>query len=120
MAGRRARKSEIGLNTLLPDDSVLEEQGGIHNIRVYKELLRDDQVGSTFQQRRRRVVQTETMVDPGAEDALVGASREPYFANEELPNLCWDDITDKQLFGVFYGWTVAEIIWKPNIDGRRV
>lgn len=117
----RAPRSKVGswLNTLLPDDSVLIEQGGIQNISVYKELLRDDQVGSTFQQRRRRVVQTETMVDPGADDPLSKKAAE-VFLNEELPGLCWDDITDKQLFGVFYGWTVGEIIWKVNIPGRRV
>jgi phage gp29-like protein len=117
--GYRRRQRNNFFDALTPDDSVLSEQGGIQNIAVYKELLRDDQVGSTFQQRRLRVVQTETMVDPGADDALSKQAAD-VFRDEELPNLVWDDITDKMLYSRFYGWAIGEILWQPNIEGRRV
>lgn len=104
-------------DVLTPTDSVLASRGSISNLAIYKELLRDDQVRSVLQQRRLRVCKAEIEIEPGAEDPLSEAAAEA-FKTEELPNLAWDDITDKMLFSVFYGWGVAEVMWRP--DGSRV
>jgi hypothetical protein len=40
------------LDLLATTDSVLQARGGIENLDVYRELLRDDQVRSCLQQRR--------------------------------------------------------------------
>jgi phage gp29-like protein len=97
-------------------DSVLQSKGGIENLKVYRELLRDDQVASVWAQRRLALTSCETIVEPGGEDALsVQAAAE---LEAELKGLAWDDITDKMLFAAFYGWGVAEILWRPN--GQRV
>lgn len=97
---------------LQPEDSILRTKGGIENLRIYKELLRDDQVASTWQQRRLSLTSCDTEVEPGAEDELSKAAAEELKAQLDAMN--WDDITDKSLFGVFYGWNVAEVIWRPG------
>lgn len=101
---------------LTPEDSILRTKGGIENLRIYRELLRDDQVAATWQQRRLSLTSCDTVVEPGAEDATSKAAAEAL--QEELDNLNWDDVTDKMLFSVFYGWGVAEILWRP--EGSRV
>lgn len=104
------------VDILTPTDTVLRQQGGAGNLKIYKELLRDDQVRSTLQQRRMAVTSTEWMVDAGAEDALSVAAADAL--RENMKALNWDDITDKMLYSVFYGWGVAEVMWRP--DGNLV
>ncbi len=105
-------------DALTTTDSVLNSKnGGIGNLSIYRELLRDDQVRSVFQQRRLKVTKAEIEIEPGADDPQSKAAAEA-FKVEELPNLAWDDITDKMLFATFYGWGVAEVMWRP--DGNRV
>lgn len=101
---------------LEPNDNILRSKGGIANIAVYKELLRDDQVRSTFQQRRLALISAPTVVDPGGEDAQSVAAADAL--REELDALAWDDVTSKMLYATFYGWSVAEILWRPS--GARV
>lgn len=100
---------------LEPTDSVLQSKGGIANLKVYTELLRDDQVASTWAQRRLALTSCETIVEPGADDALSKAAAKALQA--ELDSLNWDDITDKALYAAFFGWGVAEIMWRPAQPG---
>ena len=115
---------------LLPQDTVLMGRGG-GSYDLYREVLRDDQVASVFQQRRRAVVSREWEVVPGgdrrqdkaAADALrewlngvnVGMDEDEY---ARLPQPGWDAVTDRMLYGVFYGYSVAECLW--GRDGRHV
>lgn len=101
---------------LATSDTVLQQKGGIAHLNVYRELLRDDQVASVWQQRRLAVTRCETVVEPGAEDAASQAAAEKL--QQELDTLNWDDVTDKQLFSLFYGWGVAEIMWR--VDGSHI
>jgi phage gp29-like protein len=93
-------------------DTVLQSKGGIGNLSIYSELLRDDQVATTWGQRRLSLTSCDTVVEPGADDAASKAAAEALQA--ELDGMNWDDITDKALFAVFYGWGVAEVMWKPS------
>lgn len=103
-------------SVLATTDSVLQAKGGIENLKVYRELLRDDQVASVWDQRQLALTACETIVEPGGEDpASVLAAAE---LQAELAAMPWDDITTKMLFSKFYGWGVAEILWKP--EGNRV
>lgn len=102
------------LQLLQTSDEVLAAKGGIENLRIYRELLRDDQVASVWQKRRLSLTSCETVVEPGAEDAQSKAAAEAL--QQELDGLQWDAITDKMLFAAFYGWGVAEVLWKPNGD----
>lgn len=92
-----------------PLDDVLQLRGG-GDYLIYRELLRDDQIGSTFQQRRLAVISKEWGVDPGGERPVDQQAAE--FIRNQLHNLGWDRITDRMLFGVFYGYAVAECIWQ--------
>jgi phage gp29-like protein len=95
---------------LTPTDSVLKQKGG--SLAVYKEVLRDDQVKSVFEQRRRAVVSADWIVEPGADDAASKAAADAL--TENLDEIGWDRITDRQLYGIFYGYSVAEIMWEPR------
>lgn len=95
-------------------DSVLQQRG--RDMRLYDELLRDDQVKPCFQQRRLAVTQAEWDVEPASESSEDKAAAE--FIKEQLQNSRFDDITDKMLFGIFYGYSVAECLWA--YDGSRI
>lgn len=103
-------------SVLQTTDSVLGSKGGIENLKIYRELLRDDQVSTVWGQRRLSLTSCETVVEPGADDALSKQAAEAL--DVELKAMDWDGITEKQLYSVFYGWGVAEVIWQPN--GNRV
>ena len=96
-------------------DTVLNNKGGIGHLNVYRELLRDDQVASVWQQRRLALTRCKTVVEPGADDDASRAAAEQL--QRELDAMNWDDITDKQLYALFYGWGVAEVMWAPGDDG---
>ena len=99
---------------LAPQDSVLQGRGG--DYEVYEEILRDDQVAATFQQRRLAATSAEWGVSPGAEDPASVAAADLLRAT--LREIGWDSITDKMLYGIFYGYAVAECLWER--DGARV
>jgi len=96
------------------NDDVLRRKGG--NYGVYQDLLRDDQVRSTWQQRRLSVTQAEWKVEPGATDGPSKSAAK--FLEDTLKAIQWDSITDKMLYTVFYGHGVAEMMW--GSDGQRV
>lgn len=102
------------LELLAPQDSVLQGRGG--NYATYEEVLRDDQVASTFQQRRLAVTSAEWGVRSG------GTDRESQKAADHLrcflENIGWDAVTDKMLYGVFFGYAVAECLW--DRDGKEI
>lgn len=90
------------------DDRVLQQRGG--DLEIYRDLLRDDQVWSTFQQRRDAVIGKEWEVQPGGKAAIDQEAAD--FATEQLRAIAWDDVTEKALYGIFYGHTVAELMWQ--------
>jgi len=102
------------LPLLPPQDTVLAGVGGSYE--TYQEVLRDDQVGSTFAQRRLAVVSKEWEVLPGGTKRQ--DKRAADFLSETLARISWDSITDKMLHGLFYGYAVAESIWASTTDMR--
>jgi len=98
-----------------PTDSVLRLRGAT-DYRLYKEVLRDDQVSSTLQQRRLAVTSREWEVMPGGKSAADKAAAD--FLREQLNSIRFDAITGKMLFGIFYGFAVAECLWAR--DGRHI
>lgn len=112
---------DITLGLLSPErirpigDWLLRDRGG--DLRLYEEeILRDDQVAATFQQRRLAVTSMNWEVVAGAEDR---ASRKAAdFLRETLHYVGWDGVTDKMLYGVFYGYAVAECLWMR--DGAHI
>jgi phage gp29-like protein len=113
-----AKVADPYVTLLTTEDSVLQAKGGHGNLKIYTELLRDDQVATAWGQRRLALTSCETVVEPGADDAASKAAADALRA--ELEALDWDGITEKMLFAAFYGWGVAEILWAPGRDGRAV
>ncbi len=92
---------------LTPFDSVLRNRGG--DLSIYQQVRSDEEVKATFGQRQSAVVKCEWRVDAGG-DRL----KDRYAAKwlqQQLVKCRWDNVTEKMLFGVFYGYAVAEIIY---------
>lgn len=92
-------------------DGVMSSRGG--TLKVYAEVARDDQVKSTFQQRRLAVVSSPWEVDPGIENNRA-AKKAADALRELLKRINFDSITDKQLWSVFWGYGVGEVMWELN------
>lgn len=100
------------LKLMTNPDQILSKKGG-GNYAVYAETLRDDQVKSTFQQRRLAVVSSPWEVEPGIENNRA-AKKAADALRENLESINFDRITDQMLFGIFYGHAVGEIMWQLN------
>lgn len=96
-------------------DSILNTRGG-GDLAIYKELLRDDQVSSCYQQRQLAITSREIIIEPASDDAQDQEIAE--FIKAQVRALNFDDITKKMHYAIHYGYSVAEVIWKP--DGNRV
>lgn len=99
----------------MPDDTVLMQRGG-GDYTLYKEILRDDKVKPALDQRFRAVVARAWEVIPGGKRAIDKAAAD--FISQQLKAIPWDAITEKMLYGVYYGHAVAEVLWGQ--DGSRV
>jgi phage gp29-like protein len=98
-----------------PTDSVLQLRGG-GDYKIYKEVLRDDQVASCFGQRRLAIVAKEFQVE--ASGTSRADKKAADFLTEHLKALPFDRITEKMLYGVFYGYAASEIMWAR--DGANI
>ena len=92
---------------LVSQDTVLRNAGG--NLQVYEDVLRDDQVMSTFQQRRLAVTSVPWEVQPGG--TALKDKKAAEFITEVLNNIGFDNLTEKMLYGTFYGYSVGECLW---------
>lgn len=104
-----------GLDYLAPQDEVLRLRCR-GDWRVYEELLRDDRVFAAFTQRKDAVLAHELKVDPGGESPRDKEAAD--FIRETIECLRFDDVTDKMLNGLFFGFAVAECLW--SVSGSRV
>ena len=98
-----------------PTDSVLRLRGN-GDYEIYKEVLRDDQVASCFAQRRLAVVAKELQVDAGGTSRADKKAAD--FISEQIKTMAFDKATDKMLYGVYYGYAAAEIMW--GRDGANI
>lgn len=110
----------IGLS-YSPDGVIPPWQFGIlkslgSNLEIFETVLSDTQVQSTLTQRRLALISKEWNVRPGDETPASEAAAE--FMREQLEAIAWDDINDKMHYGIFHGFSVAELIYKR--DGRRI
>ena len=114
--GRDVTRGYVSAMTrLLPEDAILSERLG-GDINLYREVLRDAQVGSTLQQRRLALQRTEWQVIPGGETSLDQQAAQ--LVEETLERIRWDAVCGGMHFGVFYGYAVAECLWAR--EGARV
>lgn len=94
-------------------DELLNRAGGFEG---YRRLLTDDQVLSTYQQRRRAISSREWIVRPGGTSAIDQKAAD--WLEEQIRGLAWDDVMEKIHYGIFYGFGVAELMYAR--DGQTV
>lgn len=100
---------------LTPYDSVLRNRGG-YDLQIYEQVYSDDEVKATLAQRQLAVTQCEWQVEAGGDRRVDKQAAE--WLSQQLHAVGWDNITTKMLNGVFYGYAVAELIYK--VDGAQV
>jgi len=92
---------------LTPYDSVLRNRG--MDLRIYEQVFSDAEVKATFSQRQLAVTRCEWQVDAGGKRAIDKAAAD--FMRDQLNAIGWDNLTTKMHYGVFYGFSAAEIIY---------
>jgi len=97
------------------EDSILNTRGG-GDLAIYTEVLRDDQVKSTLEQRRRAVVSAEWAVFPASESALDKTAAE--FIKLQFQRFSFDRKSELMLYAMFYGYGVGEFIYGQ--EGNRL
>jgi len=102
---------------ILPPDKILRDKAA-YQYSVYAELLRDEQAASVFQQRRLAVTSCEWQVDPGDESPAAEEAAEAM--REQLNQIHWDQVTDRMLYAIWYGFSVSELRWDYSRAARRV
>ena len=110
-------------NYLWPQDELLQTVGGgfggssaYAGYKLYEDLLQDDRVYSTLQQRRSALVARDTEVIPGGTRRQDKKAAEAI--EEMLEHIRWDTVSEKMHYGVHYGYSVAECLWVR--DGAMV
>lgn len=105
--------SSFAGSLLHPGDPILRARG--FDLQVYRDVLRDDQVKATFQQRRAALVSREWFVEAASDAPRDREAAEAVEAN--LGRIRFDRICDLMLYGLFFGWAVGECMWRIA-DGR--
>lgn len=111
--GRDPTKKYVG-DLQVMEDSVLAAKGS--GLELYEEVLRDDQVYSTFHQRRAALTAREWEVRAGADDRASQMAAD--HLREVLAAVPFDRASNKMLYGLFYGYSVAECMWMR--DGAHI
>lgn len=102
---------QIALNP----DKVLRAEGGLGDMTVFQGLLDDTTAFSAFEQRRLAVVSRPWEVEPADDSAKAQEIADKL--REEIDALGWDRVCDMMLYGRWYGYAVAEIMWTRRPDG---
>lgn len=115
--GRDITRGFVDGLPLLPNTDRLLAFKGAGDLLVYQEVLRDEQVKACFGQRARAVIARPWEVRPGGNKLADKKAAE--FIGEQIGKIAFDAITEKMLYGVFYGYAVAEALYAVE-DGRVV
>jgi len=100
---------QYGRNLALPEDQIILSKGG-GRYQIYRELLRDEQVKSCFQQRRLALIGKDWDIRPG-EDNNPQAQAAADALKLNLQNIEWDRIADRMLYGIHFGYSVGRVLW---------
>lgn len=100
---------------LPPQDPLLERLGG-GRYDLYREVLSDWQVRSTFQQRQLALTACEWTVEAGGTRRADKKAAD--LVSEMLKHVGFDDASQGMHFGIFYGFAVAECLWAR--DGSTI
>ena len=107
---------EIVLDPRRLSDYAYAGRDNSHALRMYRDTLRDERCSAALDQRLDAAISRPWEVEPGGNmrrDRVAAEALE-----EQLKALPFDAICRQLLHGVWYGYAVAEAIWKT--DGARV
>ncbi|MBL5859548.1 DUF935 family protein [Serratia fonticola] len=105
--GRDITRPWIG-SLALADDSVLMNRGA-PDLKIYREVLSDDEVKSAFTQRQDALISREIKVDAGGDRPIDIEAADAM--QRQIDALGFDRITRLMHYGVFYGYAVSELIY---------
>ena len=94
-------------------DKLLRRRGG-GDLALYEDVLSEPQVMSTYQQRRNAVTSREWRVEAASDRRADKKAAE--WLEQNLRRIGWDNVTDKMLYSVFFGYAAAELLWEAR-DG---
>jgi phage gp29-like protein len=110
--GRDITRGYVDGLPLLPSTDRLLALKGNGDVLIYQEVLRDEQVKACFEQRVRAVVSKPWEVKPGGDKRI--DKQAATFIEEQLKKINFDSVTEKMLYGVFYGYAVAEALYAAD------
>ena len=86
---------------------------------IYDRIFNDDQVFSTFQQRRSALVSRNWFTLPGDEGDPRSVRAAELF-DRTMRRVGWDRISNKALKALFNGIAVSEVIWEPRREDGQM
>jgi phage gp29-like protein len=110
-------------------DAILAKHGS-GDLSLWADIHDDERAFSCFQQRRLAVTKRDWIVEPGASDRK--SKKAAQHLSDQLKTIGrgvvadgvevirvggWDQVTNKMLYGIWYGYAVAEMIWGVGADG---
>lgn len=113
--GQDITKGYVG-SLAYPEDTVLRGRG-FGDLKLYEQVLSDEEVSSTLQQRRNAMIAREWKVDAASDSPQDVEAAE--FIRGWLNNVGFDRISGLMHYGVFYGYAVAELVYRIE-DGKYV
>ncbi len=108
----------LAKNSTLPVEDPLLRNKASGDPGFYEFILSDDQVKATLAQRIGAVVAAEWDVMPGGEKNKEVQAAE--ILKQNLEEIEWNRVIEKMLYGVFFGYSIAEIIWEAKKGHLRV
>jgi phage gp29-like protein len=113
--GRDYTRGFVGaIHKWLPSQDLLLEQKSGGDLELYELVAQDDQVKSCLQQRFRALLAKDWEVIAGGEERIDKQAAE--HLEKQLEAINWDNCNEKMLFGIHYGYSAAEILWKREDD----
>jgi phage gp29-like protein len=93
-------------------------RGYLGPILLSQDLVLQSLVMSTFQQRRLAVVSVPWEVQPGG--PALKDKKAAEFLTDVINKIGFDNLTDKMLYGTFYGYAVGECLWAYDEGSSRI
>lgn len=100
-----------------PQDGILSGRGA-GDLSLYEQVLSDEEVKSTLSQRQDALIAREWQVEAASDEAQDVAAAD--FIRGWINHIGFDRITKLMHYGVFYGYAVAELVYRIDDEGKRV
>ncbi|HDR1165642.1 TPA: DUF935 family protein [Pasteurella multocida] len=100
-----------------PEDGVLRGRGK-GDLSLYESVLSDEEVKRTFTQRQDALIAKEWSVEPASDEKQDIQAAD--FIRNWVNDIGFDRITKLMHYGIFYGYAVAELIYRVNDEGKYI